>query len=160
MDREVRLIDEDGNQVGVVPTQEALKRAESKSLDLVKISPQAIPPVCKIINYGKFRFELIKKEKEAKKNQKVVELKEVQLSATIDIGDINVKAKQAIKFFEDGNKAKVCIKMRGRQQARPEISLKVMDDFFEIVKDYAVMEKRPILEGRNITMILAPTIKK
>ncbi len=130
--------------------------AEERGLDLVKISPNANPPVCKIMNYGKYLFELAKKAKEAKKNQKVVEIKEVWLSMTIDVGDLNVKAKQAQKFLSAGNKVKVSIRMRGRQMAHANLGIDVMERFFEQVKDVGVMEKKPLTEGRNIWMMLVP----
>ncbi|MBQ3166261.1 MAG: translation initiation factor IF-3 [Clostridia bacterium] len=153
---EVRLIGEDGSQLGIVSSQKALEIAESYNLDLVEISPQAKPPVCKIMDYGKYRFELLKKQKEAKKNQKVIELKEIWLSMTIDVGDLNVKAKQTLKFLAAGNKVKVSIKLRGRQNAHSSMGIDVMTKFFELVKENAVMERKPLLEGRNILMILAP----
>ena len=135
---------------------QALSIAEDAGLDLVKISPNATPPVCKVMNYGKYLFELTKKAKEVKKNQKVVEIKEVWLSMTIDVGDLNVKAKQAQKFLTAGNKVKVSIRMRGRQMAHSELGLEVMNKFFELVKDKASIEKQPLTEGRNIWMMLAP----
>ena len=138
-------------------SREAIALAEERGLDLVKISPTATPPVCKIMNYGKFLFEQTKRQKEAKKNQKVVETKEVWLSMTIDVGDLNVKAKQAQKFLMAGNKVKVSIRMRGRQMAHSELSIEVMNRFFELVKEFSVMEKKPLLEGRNVWMMLAPT---
>ena len=155
-DREVRLIGESGEQLGIVSSREALSIAEDAGLDLVKISPNAVPPVCKVMNYGKFLFEQNKKAKEAKKNQKVVEVKEVWLSMSIDVGDLNVKAKQAQKFLTSGNKVKVSIRMRGRQMAHPELCVDVMNRFYEVVKDYGTMEKQPLTEGRNIWMMLAP----
>lgn len=155
-DREVRLIGENGEQLGIVSSREALVVAEDAGLDLVKISPNAVPPVCKVMNYGKFLFEQNKRAKEAKKNQKVVEVKEVWLSMTIDVGDLNVKAKQAQKFLSAGNKVKVSIRMRGRQMAHPELCVDVMNRFYEVVKDYGAMEKQPLTEGRNIWMMLAP----
>ena len=155
-DREVRLIGEDGAQLGIVSAYEALRMAEERDLDLVKISPNAVPPVCKIMNYGKFRFEQAKKEKEAKKNQKVMEIKEIWLSMTIDVGDLNVKAKAAQKFLTAGNKVKVSIRMRGRQQAHASLGVDVMERFFAMLEGVAVMEKKPLTEGRNILMILAP----
>ena len=155
-DREVRLIGEDGEQLGIVSAREAQSIADDRGMDLVKISPNANPPVCKIMNYGKYVFELTKRAKEAKKNQKVVEIKEVWLSMTIDVGDLNVKAKQAQKFLSSGNKVKVSIRMRGRQMAHSELGVDVMKRFFEIVKDYGTMEKQPLMEGRNIWMMLAP----
>ena len=155
-DREVRLIGEDGEQFGIISSREALNIADEKGLDLVKISPNAQPPVCKLMNYGKYVYELAKKSKEAKKNQKVVEVKEVWLSMTIDVGDLNVKAKQTQKFLSAGNKVKVSIRMRGRQIAHSNLSIDVMTRFFELVKDYGTMEKQPLLEGRNVWMMLAP----
>ncbi len=152
----MRLIGETGEQLGIVSSREAIRIAEESGLDLVKISPNAVPPVCKIMNYGKYLFEQNKKAKEAKKNQKVVEIKEVWLSMTIDVGDLNVKAKQAQKFLSAGNKVKVSIRMRGRQMAHSELGLEVMTKFYEIVKDFGVMEKNPLTEGRNIWMMLAP----
>ena len=137
-------------------SREALRIAEEAGLDLVKISPTAVPPVCKIMNYGKYVFELSKKAKEAKKNQKVTEIKEIWLSMTIDIGDLQVKAKQTQKFLLSGNKVKVSIRMRGRQMAHQEIGVDVMKRFFEMVKDQGTIEKQPLTEGRNIWMMLAP----
>jgi translation initiation factor IF-3 len=137
-------------------SQEALKIAYDADLDLVKISPNAQPPVCKVMNYGKYKFEQIKRQKEARKNQKVVELKEIWLSMTIDVGDLNVKAKQAQKFLSAGNKIKVSIRMRGRQNAHSDLGVEVMNKFYQIVENDAVIEKKPLLEGRNILMILAP----
>lgn len=158
-DKEVRVISSTGEQLGVMSGLEAQRIAEQEGLDLVKISPTAQPPVCKIIDYGKFKFDTLKKQKEAKKNQKVVEQKEIWLSMTIDIGDLNVKAKQAVKFLSAGNKVKVSIKMRGRQAAHGDLGVQVMEKFFELVKDSAQMDKKPIFEGRNILMILAPLKK-
>ena len=137
-------------------SHEALKVAYDAGLDLVKISPNAQPPVCKVMNYGKYKFEQIKKQKEARKNQKVVELKEIWLSMTIDVGDLNVKAKQAQKFLAAGNKIKVSIRMRGRQNAHSDLGVEVMNKFYQIIENDAVIEKKPLLEGRNILMILAP----
>ena len=130
--------------------------ADERELDLVKISPNAVPPVCKLMNYGKYLFEQAKREKEAKKNQKVVEIKEIWLSMTIDVGDLNVKAKQTLKFLSQGNKVKVSIRMRGRQNAHANLGVDVMNKFFELVKEQGTMEKKPLTEGRNIWMMLAP----
>ena len=138
-------------------SKEALRQAEELDLDLVKIAPGANPPVCKIMDYGKYRFETIKKQKEALKNQKVVEIKEVRLSMTIDVGDLNVKAKQTQKFLQGGNKVKVSIRMRGRQNAHSSLGVDVMNRFFDLVSSVGVMEKKPMFEGRNILMILAPS---
>lgn len=154
--QEVRLIGEDGSQLGIMSAQKALEIAEAANLDLVEISPQAKPPVCKIMDYGKYRFEVLKKQKEAKKNQKVIELKEIWLSMTIDIGDLNVKANQTRKFIAAGNKVKVSIRLRGRQNAHSSMGIDVMNRFYEMVQDVATMERKPVLEGRNILMILVP----
>ena len=159
-DREVRLIGETGEQYGIVSAREALGIAEEKGLDLVKISPNATPPVCKIMNYGKYQYEQSKKAKENKKSQKVIEIKEVWLSMTIDVGDLAVKAKQAQKFLTAGNKVKVSIRMRGRQMAHAEMGVDVMNRFFELVKEQGTMEKKPLTEGRNVWMMLAPANTK
>ncbi len=136
--------------------REALRLAEEADLDLVKISPNAVPPVCKIMDWGKFKFEQAKKEKENRRNQKVVELKEVQLSMTIDVGDLNVKAKQATKFLEAGNKVKVSIRLRGRQMAHANLGKDVINNFCETLKEVGVVEKPLNMEGRNLIVILAP----
>ncbi|MBP5308200.1 MAG: translation initiation factor IF-3 [Clostridia bacterium] len=155
-DREVRLIGETGEQLGIMSAREALGIAEEAGLDLVKISPSANPPVCKVMNYGKYLFEMSKKAKEAKKNQKITEIKEIWLSMTIDVGDLNVKAKAAQKFLSGGNKVKVSIRMRGRQMAHQSIGIDVMQRFYELVKEFGTIEKQPLTEGRNIWMMLAP----
>ena len=155
-DREIRVISETGEMLGVMSPREAMRLAEEADLDLVKISPNAVPPVCKIMDYGKFKFEQAKKEKENRRNQKIVEIKEVQLSMTIDVGDLNVKAKQATKFLGEGNKVKVSIRLRGRQMAHANLGRDVMNNFFEGLKEIAVIEKPINMEGRNIIMILAP----
>ena len=155
-DKEVRVISSEGGQLGIMSAMEALRLAEEENLDLVKISPNAVPPVCKIMNYGKFKFEQAKKEKENRKNQKVVELKEIYLSMTIDVGDMNVKAKKTLEILGDGNKVKVSIRMRGRQMAHASMGLDVMARFFELLGGKAVMDKEPKTEGRNIFMILSP----
>ena len=159
-DREIRVISSSGEMLGVMSPREALRLAEEENLDLVKISPNAVPPVCKIMDWGKFKFEQAKKAKENRKNQKIVELKEVQLSMTIDVGDLNVKAKQARKFLEAGNKVKVSIRLRGRQMAHSSIAKDVMTGFYESLKDVAAIEKPMNMEGRNIIMIVAPAAKK
>lgn len=153
-DKEVRVIDQNGEQLGIMSIAAAMKLAEEKDLDLAKIVPQAKPPVCKIMDYGKYRFELIKREKEARKNQKVIEIKEVRLSATIDQHDLEVKAKAAQRFITDGDKVKVAIRFRGRQASHSEIGLAVMKTFYEMLKDICAVEKQPKLEGRNMTMFL------
>ena len=155
-DREIRVISESGEQLGIISAQEALRIAEEAELDLVKISPNAVPPVCKIMNYGKFKFEQAKKEKENRKNQKVVELKEIYLSMTIDVGDLNVKAKKTVEMLGEGNKVKVSIRMRGRQQEHAANGIDVMNRFVELLDGKAVIDKPAKVEGRNILMILAP----
>ncbi len=155
-DKEVRVISADGEQLGVMSAREALQIAEEENLDLVKISPNAVPPVCKVMNYGKFKFEQAKREKENRKNQKVIEIKEIYLSMTIDIGDMNVKAKKTLEILADGNKVKVSIRMRGRQMAHSVMGVDVMKKFYELLDGKAVMDKAPTTEGRNIFMILSP----
>ena len=155
-EREVRVVNEQGEQLGIMPTVQALRLAEERQLDLVNIAPSAKPPVCKLMDYGKYRFEQSKKEKEIKKNQKIIETKEVRLSATIEDHDIDVRYRQAVKFLQDGNKVKVSIRFRGRQIAHSEIGSDVMMDFAERIKEYGVIEKKPAIEGRNMTMILVP----
>ena len=156
-DREIRVISSTGEMLGIMSSREALHLAEEEGLDLVKISPNAIPPVCKIMDYGKYKFEQAKKAKENK--QKVVELKEVQLSMTIDVGDINVKAKQATKFLDQGNKVKVTIRLRGRQMAHANLAKDVIMNFYEMLKEIAVIEKPLNMEGRNLILILGPAKK-
>lgn len=155
-DKEVRMIDQNGDQLGIMPIKQALELAESKQLDLVKIAPQAKPPVCKIMDYGKHRFEIAKKEKEARKNQKVVTIKEVRLSPTIEEHDLSVKAKNAIKFLESGDKVKVTIRFKGRQMNYTQSGMAVMDSFSKLVGDICTIEKRPRVEGRSMIMILTP----
>ena len=154
-DKELRIVDVDGSQLGVMTSRDALKLAEDKGLDLVKIAPQATPPVCKIMDYSKYRFELKKKEKEARKNQKVVDIKEVRLSLNIDMNDFNTKIAQAQKFLSKGDKVKVSIRFRGREMAHTELGLDVQKRFAAALPD-AVVEKQPKLEGRSMQMFLAP----
>ncbi|MDE6967905.1 MAG: translation initiation factor IF-3, partial [Clostridia bacterium] len=146
--KEVRLIGENGDQLGVVATNSAKEMAYNANLDLVLISPAANPPVAKIMDYGRFKYEQDKKIKEQKKAQKekIVELKEIWLSATIDTNDMNTKANNAIKFLKAGDKVRASIRLKGRQMARPEIGVKVMEEFFELVKEFGVMEKQPNLD--------------
>jgi translation initiation factor IF-3 len=153
---EIRVIDENGVQLGIMSAREANRIADEKNLDLVKINPGSTPPVCKIMNYGKFKFDAAKREKDAKKNQKVTDLKEIWLSMTIDTHDLETKAKQCVKFLKAGDKVKVSIRMRGRQQAHASLGVDVMNEFYEIVKDACNMDKKPMTEGRNILMILSP----
>ena len=154
-DKEVRVIAADGSQLGVMDTREAQRLSIEQNLDLVKIAPQATPPVCRIMDYGKYRFEQAKREKEAKKNQKVIEIKEIRLSLNIDIGDLNTKVKQATKFLQEGNKLKVSIRFRGREMAHPEIGHEVMKKFTEAVAEHGVVENPPKLEGRHMLMFIA-----
>lgn len=155
-DREIRVISSTGDMLGIMSSLEALRLAEEENLDLVKISPAAVPPVCKIMNYGKFKFEQAKREKENRKNQKTVEIKEIYLSMTIDVGDLNIKAKKATEFLTEGNKVKVSIRMRGRQMGRSSMGVEVMNRFFAMLGGKAVMDKAPLAEGRNIVMLLSP----
>ena len=154
-DKEVRLIGQDGEQLGIMSARDAMKLAREADLDLVKIAPTAKPPVCKIIDYGKYRYELARKEKEARKKQKTVELKEVRLSPNIDTNDLNTKMNAARKFISKGNKVKVTLRFRGREMAHVQASKHILDDFAEALADIAVVEKAPKLEGRSMGMVLA-----
>ncbi len=154
-DKEVRLIGADGEQLGIVSGKEALKIAEEAGLDLVKIAPTAKPPVCKVIDYGKYRYELARKEKEAKKKQKTVELKEIRMSPNIDTNDLNTKINAARKFIEKGNKVKVTLRFRGREMAHMNTSKHILDDFAAELAEIAIVEKAPKVEGRSIGMVLA-----
>lgn len=155
-DKEVRLIDEEGNQLGVVPVRKRLGMARERNLDLVKIAPQAKPPVCKILNYGKYRFEQIKREKEAKKKQKVIDIKEVRLSPNIEEHDLQTKLKNAVKFLKNGDKVKVSVRFRGRELSRTEIGREVLDDFTKGIAEVGDVEKPPKMEGRSMVMFLMP----
>lgn len=155
-DKEVRLIDVDGKMIGIMSSKEAQKIANSKNLDLVKIAPKANPPVCKVMDYGKYMFEQAKREKEAKKNQKVISVKEVRLSASIEDHDFEVKVKNAIRFLRSGDKVKVTIKFRGREMNYTSLGEKVLERFAKAVEDYGTVERKPKLEGRNMLMILNP----
>ena len=159
-DPQVRLIAENGDQLGIVDVRAAQKMADERELDLVKISPNSNPPVCKLMDYGKYRFEMGKREKEQRKNQKIIELKEVRLSATIDVRDMEIKAKQSVKFLADGDKVKVSIRFRGRQITHGEIGMDVMTRFYEMLGDSAIKEREPKMEGRSLFMILAPKAEK
>ena len=153
-DKEVRVIAENGDQLGVMPVKEAMKLAQEAELDLVKIAPKAQPPVCKIIDYGKYRYELARKEKEAKKKQKTVEVKEVRISPNIDTNDLNTKVNNAKKFIAKGNKVKVTLRFRGREMAHMQQSKHILDDFAEMLAEVAVVEKPAKLEGRSMSMVL------
>ena len=153
-DREIRLIGENGEQLGIMSARDALKIAKDAELDLVKIAPTAKPPVCKVIDYGKYRYELARREKEAKKKQKTLEVKEVRLSPNIEANDLNTKINMARKFISKGNKVKVTLKFRGREMAHMQSTKHVLDDFAEKLLDIAVIEKPAKLEGKSIMMVL------
>ena len=159
-DPQVRLIGENGDQLGIVELRAAQKMADEKELDLVKIAPNSVPPVCKLMDYGKYRFEMSKRDKEQRKNQKIIELKEIRLSATIDVRDMEIKAKQTVKFLADGDKVKVSIRFRGRQITHGEIGMDVMTRFFEMLNDSAIKERDPKMEGRSLFMILSAKAEK
>ena len=158
--KEVRVIDSDGSQLGILPIKDAIEAAYARDLDLVNISPNADPPVCKIMDYGKYRFEQAKREKEAKKNQKVIEIKEIRLGLGIDTHDFQTKGNHAISFLKSGNKVKVSIRFRGREMGHPEIGQDNMDRFAQAMEEVAVVEKPAKLEGRNMLMFLAPKSAK
>lgn len=153
-DKEVRVISEEGEQLGIMSARDAMKLAREAELDLVKISPNAKPPVCKIIDYGKYRYELARKEKEAKKKQKIIEIKEVRLSPNIDDNDLNTKISAARKFIQKGNKVKVTLRFRGREMAHMAASKYILDNFAEKLADIAVIEKPSKVEGRSLVMFL------
>jgi translation initiation factor IF-3 len=155
-DKEIRLIGPAGEQLGIMPPAQALRIAEEQSLDLVKISPQATPPVCKLMNYGKFRFEQSKREKEARKNQHVVEIKEIRMSPGIDIGDFNTKLRNAQKFIAEGNRVKVSVRFRGREMAHTEIGRDLLSRFAEQCKEVANLDRPAKLEGRMMSIFLSP----
>ena len=157
-DKEIRLIGESGEQLGIMSSREALKLAEEADLDLVKIAPKAQPPVCKIIDYGKYRYELARKEKDAKRKQKVIEVKEIRMSPNIDTNDLNTKVGAARKFLEKGNRVKVTLRFRGREMAHMSTSKHILDDFAQMLSDIAVVEKMPKVEGRSMIMFL--TVKR
>ena len=159
-DKEVRLVSADGEQLGIMSAQEALEKAEEANLDLVKISPNAVPPVCKLMDYGKFKFEQTKREKEAKKNQKVVEIKEVRMSPSIDSNDFNVKLRNAQKFLADGDRVKVTVRFRGREMAHTEIGRDLLLKFAEQCAEVATMDKEPKLDGRHMSIFLAAKVAK
>lgn len=159
-DKEVRLIGDDGQQLGIVPIQQAQDIAVEKGMDLVKIAPQAKPPVCKIMDYGKFRFEQAKREKEARKNQRVVEIKEIRLTPNIDVGDLNTKVKNACRFLKDGDKVKVSVRFRGREVTHASLGQDLLHRFAELCAECSTVEKQPKLEGRQMLMFLAPVKDK
>ena len=157
-DKEIRLIGESGEQLGIMSSREALKLAEEAGLDLVKIAPTAKPPVCKIVDYGKYRYELARKEKDAQRKQKVIEVKEIRMSPNIDTNDLNTKVGAARKFLEKGNRVKVTLRFRGREMAHMSTSKHILDDFAQMLSDIAVVEKMPKVEGRSMIMFL--TVKR
>ena len=159
-DKEIRLIGENGEQLGIVSGEEALRTAEEQGLDLVKISPQATPPVCKLMNYGKYKFEQSKREKEARKNQHVVEIKEIRMSPGIDVGDFNTKLKNAQKFLADGNRVKVSVRFRGREMAHTSLGQELLKKFGADCSEIATIAKDAKLEGRNMSMFLSPKNSK
>ena len=154
-DKEVRVIGEDGEQLGIMPTKEAMRLAEEAGVDLVKIAPTAKPPVCKIVDYGKFKYEQTRKEKEAKKKQKTVEIKEIRLSPNIDTNDLNTKINAARKFISKGDRVKITLRFRGREMAHMNNSKHILDDIAEALSDIAIVDKAPKVEGRSMTMFLA-----
>ena len=154
-DKEIRLVGSDGEQLGIMSSREAQKIADEAGLDLVKIAPNAKPPVCKIIDYGKYRYEMARKEKEAKKKQKTMEVKEVRLSPNIDTNDLNTKANNARKFLSKGDKVKVTLRFRGREMAHVGYSKQILDSFYEKLEDIAVVDKAPKMEGRSMVMFLS-----
>ena len=154
-DAEVRVVDFDGSQLGIMSSEEALRRADEREMDLVKIAPTAKPPVCKIMDYGKFMFEQEKRQREARKNQKVITVKEIRLSPVIEDHDIDVRVKNCVKFLKEGNKIKVSIRFRGRMISHSELGIVVMNNFFAKVEEHAVMDRRPMMEGRVMTMMLS-----
>lgn len=153
---EIRVVDVDGSQLGIMTPEKALEIANEKNLDLVMIAPQADPAVCRIMDYGKYRFEQAKKEKESKKNQKVISVKEVRLSMSIDTHDFNTKLNQAVKFLKSGNKVKVSVRFRGREMAHTELGAQLLERFIENAGDSCVVEKQPKMEGRSMAAYLGP----
>lgn len=154
--REVRLIDEEGTQVGIIPTREALDMARERGLDLVEVAPNAIPPVCRLMDYGKFRYEQSRKERESRRNQHVVELKEVRIRPKIDDHDLETKGRQAAKFLDGGDKVKLTVTFRGREMAHPDIGKGLLDQLADILRPHGAIEQTPRLEGRAMTMMMNP----
>ena len=159
-DAEVRVIGSDGSQLGIMPSSKALSMANNENLDLVKIAPQAVPPVCKIMNYGKYKFELAKKEKEAKKNQKIVGIKEIRLSLNIDTHDFETKVGHAMRFAQNGDKIKVTMRFKGREMGHPEIGYEIMQKFAKACSEFANVEKAAKLDGRSMLMFLTAKAQK
>ena len=159
-DKEVRLVSATGEQLGIMSAREALERAVEADLDLVKISPTAVPPVCKLMDYGKYKFEQTKREKEAKKNQRVVEIKEIRMSPSIDVNDFNVKLRNAQKFLAEGNRVKVTVRFRGREMAHTDIGRNLLVKFAEDCGEVATLDKEPKLDGRHMSIFLSPKTAK
>lgn len=155
-EKEVRLIDMDGSQLGILPIADAMAKAENKGLDLVLIAPQAKPPACKIMDYGKYKFEQSKRDKEARKNQKTVNIKEVRITPSIDVHDFNTKVNQAVKFLKSGDKVKVTVRFRGRELHHTDLGMELLKKFGEVITESGSIEKAAKLEGRNMTMVVAP----
>ena len=155
-EKEVRVIDSDGSQLGILPLADALSKADAKNMDLVLIAPQAKPPACKIMDYGKYKFEQGKREKEAKKNQRVVNIKEVRITPSIDVHDFNTKVNQTVKFLKSGDKVKVTVRFRGRELHHTQLGMDLLTKFAEAIAEAGNVEKAAKLEGRNMTMVVAP----
>ncbi|MFA6782320.1 MAG: translation initiation factor IF-3 [Sedimentibacter sp.] len=155
-EKEVRVIDSDGSQLGIISTKEALKIAESKKLDLVNVSPNAEPPVCRIMNYGKYKYAQAKKEKESKKKQKVISVKEIRMTPNIEDHDLAVKAKNASKFLQEGDRVKVVVRFRGRELGKMDMGREVLMQFAEMTSEYSTIDKYPTVEGKNMSMFLTP----
>ena len=155
-DKEIRLIDENGEQLGIVSSREAQKIAVERKLDLVKIAPTAKPPVCRIMDYGKYKFDQAKKEKEARKKQKTVDVKELRLSPSIDTHDVQVKVKKANEFLKDGDKVKISIRFRGREIGHSKVGMQIMEDFAKATEEFGTVDKLPKMEGKSLVMFLAP----
>jgi translation initiation factor IF-3 len=158
--REVRLIDDEGNQLGILPIQEALQLAFERNLDLVEVAPNAVPPVCRLLDYGKFQYEKQKKDREARKAQKIIEIKEIRLRPRTGEHDLDTKVRQAVSFLEDGSKVKVAVRFRGREITHPEIARDQLAEFSEKVGAAAIIELQPLMEGRNLFMLLSPNPAK
>jgi len=158
--REVRLIDDEGNQLGILPIQEALNLAYERNLDLVEVAPNAVPPVCRLLDYGKYQYEKQKKDREARKAQKIIEIKEIRLRPRTGEHDLDTKVRQALSFLEEGSKVKVAVRFRGREITHPEIAREQLEEFSEKVGGAAIIELQPLMEGRNLFMLLSPNPAK
>ncbi|MDO5713705.1 MAG: translation initiation factor IF-3 [Tissierellia bacterium] len=159
-EKEVRLVDQNGNQLGVVPTGRAMDMAEDAKMDLVKVAPNAKPPVCRILDYGKYKYDMMKKEKESRKKQKVINVKELRLTPNIESHDLNTKANRAIDFLQNDDRVKVSVRFRGREMGHTDIGRQVLDDFVELVSEYGQIDKKPKMEGRSMVMFLSPKTDK